>query len=615
MPSDSGLVLADIPERNRLRELQRQLEERRDGIAELDLEIETVRDALWRFEMHYRGRLFEEHTRLARIDGVVHHLGRWTDLLRDEGARRIAQGGRRIETRRQRELDEREEKSSPPQSESAADPDHPKTTAQPTTKDERLKAAYRALARRFHPDLARSEEERLRFGELMARINALYRAADLERLLLLAEQAKGGDIEDSELALDEQREQLESRLRWFDAVLQNLQEERAALERTPTCVLWRNVEQAAAQGRDLLAELKEELQERVQRSYAYVRDAAVELEAEVSHFNREHAAALEERGKREQALAQFDPFADKRLIRLGLAQLESLRPSSAVIRQADALLALGKERPAILRLVLLTYIAELSPFPLPGLESYEQLAERHARLGKRDKNPLSLEEALVEADSLVEWGVRRATARVVHMGLHFRSQPARDAVPVLLRSLYARRVFKQILGVLGEQEKCNTCRKRVFLVPLFRTHGIDDFRALVCPRCGQTARSYWMPKGKDVQAVLNDAFLDFEIITEVSFRLGRASIGAQLLPRQLDDLDVGALKQRFYDDVLRRYEIEVAAEHVQLWQGGAALQERRRLATLSDYAFEVRFTEESPLREGEALELLRHRARARFRSG
>src|SRR5690606_11479860 len=102
-------------------------------------------------------------------------------------------------------------------------------------------------------DLARAEDERLRHGEMMARINELYRAGDLERLESLAEQAKGGDIEDAELGLDEQLSQLEERLAWFDAVLENLREERAALERSTTCELMRNVAQAEANSRDLVA--------------------------------------------------------------------------------------------------------------------------------------------------------------------------------------------------------------------------------------------------------------------------------------------------------------------------------------------------------------------------
>ena len=40
---------------------------------------------------------------------------------------------------------------------------------------------------------------------------------------------------------------------------------------------------------------------------------------------------------------------------------------------------------------------------------------------------------------------------------------------------------------------------------------LDDLRSLVCPECGHTQKSYWMPKGKDVQAILNDAFLELEV--------------------------------------------------------------------------------------------------------
>jgi hypothetical protein len=52
-----------------------------------------------------------------------------------------------------------------------------------------LKKLYRELARRFHPDLARTEEERWRSESIMQRINAAFQAKDLVALQRLSQEA------------------------------------------------------------------------------------------------------------------------------------------------------------------------------------------------------------------------------------------------------------------------------------------------------------------------------------------------------------------------------------------------------------------------------------------
>jgi len=605
----SSLVLADIPERNRLRELRQLLNERRDQIAELDLEIETVRDALAAFEGGYQARVAGETAALDRIERLVRHYERWVELLQESRPTMVVSKGRKLEARRARELAEQERRKALP----PAPEGEPETYVR--SPDERLKAAYRALARRFHPDLARTEPERIQFGDVMARINALYRDGDLERLEAMAEQAKGGDVDDEQVELAEQLAVLEERLRWFDLVLQNLREERVSLERTPTCELMRNVEQARAAGRDLIQEIREEMRARVDRSYAHVASAARLLESAVDSFNRRNAggAALT-KGQSEALERRFDPFADKRVVRLGLDELRDLHVSPQARELAGRLETDLAEKPAVLRLLLLTYVSELSPFPLAGLEGYDDVDLRFAALAGDDEAPATLERTLVEADAWVEYGAKRASDKMVWSGLRFHDPVARDAVPVLLKAIPIRREFKKVLGVLGEREKCPECRRDIFSVPLFRTHGLDDLRAFVCPRCGHTLRSYWMPKGKDVQAVLNAAFLDFELVSEWSFQLGRDSFGTQLLPLQVEAMKVGQLKQRVFADVFERYEVELELGHLWLVQGGEPVADDRPLGELESTTFVVELAPESKLRPAEALEVLRHRVRNRFKA-
>ncbi len=608
MDPTQSLILVDTPERVRLRELLAELDRGRDQIAELDLEIETLREELASFEVSLGTRMGVLEHELKRIEGLVEHLERWVELLLAAPRREVGKRGRRTDARRSERL-HRDQVNTPEDDEEPA--------PLPKEPDERLKAAYRRLARRFHPDLARSEEERVRFGNLMARINALYRAGDRERLEAMEGEAGETDGDEGEAGSAEHLKRLEERLKWMHTVLANLREERTQIERSHTGVLYRNVEQARAQGRDLIDEMRGQLRDRIEKAYDNIVPAIRLLEDAVHRYNQSQSDhALKRQPKRGQSAVDrlFDPVTYKRLVRLSLEALDALHVSPHARTLADELSERAATEPAAVRLVLFTYVNELSPWPLPGLETYDDLRLRFAHLAAADEAPLSLEKTLVQADREVEFGVRRATEVVAHLGLRFRDPAMREAVPMALRTLAVRREFKRILGVLGERQVCSACNQEVFGVPLFRTRGLDNLRAHACPSCGHTLASYWMPRGKDVQAVLNPAYLDFELLSEWTFRLGKGSVAMQLLPVQVETSTVGALKKRLMADLFDRYEMGVAAEHVHLHQGKKRVTDKIPLSRLSHGRFVVRLAPEATVSEADALEMLRHRIRNRFKS-
>src|SRR5262249_58481087 len=85
-----------------------------------------------------------------------------------------------------------------------------------------FKSLYRRLARRFHPDLARTEEEQVRFAEVMARLNALYRAGDRAGMEALADQALGAELPEPALSLEEELAKLEARRERFESARDGL---------------------------------------------------------------------------------------------------------------------------------------------------------------------------------------------------------------------------------------------------------------------------------------------------------------------------------------------------------------------------------------------------------
>lgn len=590
------LVLADNPQRDHLHGLRGRLATLRDAIAELDVETEALRAELTSFEHRYHAALALEHSLLRRAERLIRHLERWSHLLVEAPSESIVQRGTRIEHKRARELDE--------QAHHTVSANHDEPEPLPPDSQTQLKAIYRALARRYHPDLGRSEEECVRFGQMMARINELYRIGDHERLQAMLAQAQL-DAPPESLDDEAQIELLEARVRWFETVLGNLQRERVSLEACATCELWRDVEQARIEGRDLVAEVRVKLLGRIESSTTDIASAIERLEECVNQFN---ASGLT---RASQNVARFDPHVDKSLVRLGLQALAELRTSPEAESFAEWIVQLAEPHPALLRVIMLTYVAELSPFPLPGLESYDDAVLRFASLARPGETQLSIEQALLQLDEVLEFGVKRASEKHVRAGLRFRSAAAHEAMPLVLRRLDIRREFRRLLLVLGEREQCPTCEHETFLIPLFRLRGLDDLRALVCPDCTTTLRSYWMPRGKDVQGVLNSAFIDFEIVVESVVTLARGSVALQLLPEEIETMTVKQLKQRIHADIFKRNEMDIALEQIVLEQHGEPIGDRKALGDLDSVAFTLRF-KNSARNEADVLELLKHRIRTRW---
>jgi len=166
-----------------------------------------------------------------------------------------------------------------------------------------------------------------------------------------------------------------------------------------------------------------------------------------------------------------------------------------------------------------------------------------------------------------------------------------------------------LLLVLGEREQCATCNRAIFSIPLFRLRGLDDLRALVCPHCATTLRSYWMPRGKDVQGVLNSAFIDFEIVVESVVTLARGSMALQLLPEEVETTTAKQFKQRIHADIFKRNDMAIALEQLLLEQHGKPVPDRKGLGDLDGLDFTLKLRDAN---EADTLELLKHRIRTRW---
>ena len=142
--------------------------------------------------------------------------------------------------------------------------DHPSAEPKPRESDlggdpeTRLKRLFRALARRYHPDLAADEADREYRTALMAMINEAYTGRDVETLQMLMDQGErvSADQPLAVLRLRTLRQTAAALERRIDA----LQAERAALLHSDVMSLKVEDKMAAFRGRDLLREMAEELE-------------------------------------------------------------------------------------------------------------------------------------------------------------------------------------------------------------------------------------------------------------------------------------------------------------------------------------------------------------------
>ena len=148
-------------------------------------------------------------------------------------------------------------------------PPPPPTSAEA---DSQLKALYRELAKRYHPDLAATDEERQWRTPRMAEVNAAYAARDLAALQKLAaarDERPAPTLDSREAALA----WLQHENRRLDELIERLESEFDALTNSPALQMQLEVSMARRGGRDLFGEAIGDLQREIEQ-----------LESELSNY-------------------------------------------------------------------------------------------------------------------------------------------------------------------------------------------------------------------------------------------------------------------------------------------------------------------------------------------
>lgn len=236
-----------------------QIEMRKCRITELQSERDGLELALSRFAVQLKGRVGALRAELNRVRLEAQEYRRRIERLKEDETIDAA----KLEEEVAAEFAEREEQARAQEEAAGREGTRVDRVRRPNRLDAEGEAEilriYRELAKRFHPDLARTEKERKRRTTLMLRINVAYSERDLLALQTIAREAEAGDPSSAVLTSLERLAWARRVILRLDGQIQDLEEQLTLLRRSETYSLWKSPETSQQSIDDLEARVRQRL--------------------------------------------------------------------------------------------------------------------------------------------------------------------------------------------------------------------------------------------------------------------------------------------------------------------------------------------------------------------
>ena len=238
------IILQQSPDELALRDKRTQLTAIRRRLAERDAEMAQKRAQLKAFEVRYFGQVGILYAELDEIEARI--TEREVHLYDSDAARQRAEEARqRAEESHQAAFGEGD------------------VDAEPVDPPADLKALFRELAKRIHPDLARDQAEQAYLHLLMARANYAYRHGDSETLQQLLDDHREVHMAASGESAAAESLRITRQIGHVARDLARLETEHQALLGSEIAQLFSDAEAAAREHRDLRTELATGLREQI----------------------------------------------------------------------------------------------------------------------------------------------------------------------------------------------------------------------------------------------------------------------------------------------------------------------------------------------------------------
>lgn len=233
-----------------LRSLRTEIAERQEHIAQLELELFEMRSEVAEFERVLQARIRPLERELDRLSSELSTARReaerraqWGDRAGEEGIPDVVSQFERAWNR-----------ETAPQAAAKRDAPSPERS--------NLRALYRELAKRFHPDLTTDPEQKKWREAVMAEINEAYQAKDLAALRALQDRPDR-QPPPVEKTSEQQAIDMEAEVIRLDGVIAKLQRQLDELAASELVQLQLSVSMAKQSGGDLLAEIARDLEREI----------------------------------------------------------------------------------------------------------------------------------------------------------------------------------------------------------------------------------------------------------------------------------------------------------------------------------------------------------------
>ncbi|MBC8287801.1 MAG: hypothetical protein H8E42_10060 [Nitrospinae bacterium] len=254
----SSVIQILSPQAEELQARRRELADLRRKLADKELELSTENAQLHLFERRYQnvvGQLYAELDQVkAQVMGLASKVFPKADNFREEA-----------ESAREQAREFQEES---PEAEKPGKEFNP---------PENLKKLFRRVAKRIHPDLASSATERERRHDLMAKLNQAYDGLDEEAIRSILLEWEAEEPAHEKLELGEQLVRVVSQAAQVRKRLHAISDELEDLTLTEMFQLKKNIESAELEGRDLLQEIADDLEEKIRKTKTQIRDLAYDF--------------------------------------------------------------------------------------------------------------------------------------------------------------------------------------------------------------------------------------------------------------------------------------------------------------------------------------------------
>jgi hypothetical protein len=240
-------VIRHKPEDDELYQKQTELSELQSRLADREFFLTALRSELIAFEQTYLTIL---GTRYAKLDELSAEIAECVARAHPEDRRAQETAGKA--------------RSQANESRSAADiPQKTKAGTSATVQSPTVKSLYREVARKIHPDLATDSADRLRREQLMREANTAYEQGDEARLRAILEEYESSPESIKGEGTAAELVRVIRKIAQVKRRLVEIDEEVRQLEKSERFQMKSRVEEAAAEGRDLLQEMAEDLDSQI----------------------------------------------------------------------------------------------------------------------------------------------------------------------------------------------------------------------------------------------------------------------------------------------------------------------------------------------------------------